>query len=57
MKFYRVKDIATALCEVAANTGYEYEYLAECFQELVDDGETAESAFQQVSDIAYEQDY
>lgn len=57
MKFTRVKEIATALTEVSMDTGYDYDYLANRFNECVEDGQTAEEAFEFVSGVSYEHDW
>lgn len=44
MKFHSMKDIAITLMDVADATGFEYELLAECFDELINDGISAEAA-------------
>lgn len=55
--FNSIKEIATAIMDVALDTGYSYDYLCECMKELLDDGESYEEAFDEVSKIAYELDY
>lgn len=57
MKFRRVKHIVSAIQEVADNTGYDFDFLAKCYKDLIEDGETPEAAFAQVRDVAYEYDY
>lgn len=57
MKFNRMKEVATAIQEVADATGYSFEFLASCFDELIADGETASSAFSFVRDVAFEHDF
>lgn len=57
MKFHRMKEIATAIQDVAEKTGYAFDFLAQCFDELINDGETAERAFEEVKAIAFEGDY
>lgn len=57
MKIHRMKDLAILIEEVAEATGYAYEFLAACVMELLEDGESAEEAFNEVRGIAYEHDY
>ena len=54
--FNSIKEIATAIMCVALDTGYSYDYLCECIKELLDDGESYEEAFNEMSDMAYELD-
>lgn len=61
----RVKHVATALAEVALDTGYEPEFLYEVFDEQMNDyielGEDTvtarRKAFDMVAQISYEQDW
>lgn len=46
MKYHRMKEIATDLMEVAENTGFEYEILADCFEDLIAKGKTPEAAME-----------
>lgn len=57
MKFNRVKEIATALTEVSMNTGYDYDYLCDRFNECIEDGQTAEEAFEFASSVSNEHDW
>lgn len=56
MKFNRMKEIATAIQDVADATGYPFEVLADIFNEGIADGETAEESYQFMHDIAFEHD-
>lgn len=57
-KFYGMKDIATAIQDLADSTGYDYDFLCSCVEDLVKEDElTYEEAFRHVADIAYEQDF
>lgn len=56
MKFHRMKEIATAIQDVADATGYSFEVLADVFNEGIADGETAEESYQFMHDIAFEHD-
>ena len=56
MKFHRMKEIATAIQDVADATGYSFEVLADIFNEGIADGETAEESYQFMHDIAFEHD-
>lgn len=55
--FNSMKEIATALMEVALNSGYEYDMLCECVEDLVYDGESYNKAFHEVESIANEHDF
>lgn len=57
IKFYRMKDIATAIAELSLDTGYDEEFLSDCVTELVNDGESYEEAFKHVKQVAEEYDY
>ena len=57
MKFHRMKEIATAIQDVAFATGYSYEFLSSVFMEAIKDGETAEDAFTSLRDVAFEHDF
>lgn len=57
MKFNRMKEIATAIQDVAFATGYSYEFLSSVFMEAIKDGETAEDAFTSLRDVAFEHDF
>ena len=56
MKFHRIKEIATAIQDVAFATGYSYEFLSSVFMEAIKDGETAEDAFTSLRNVAFEHD-
>ena len=51
-----MKEIATAIQDVADATGYSFEVLADIFNEGIADGETAEESYQFMHDIAFEHD-
>lgn len=52
-----IKEIAvTPLTECSWDTGYTYELLSECVDELIADGQDLTSAVQDVIDVAYELD-
>ena len=52
-----IKEIAvTPLTECSMDTGYTYEFLSECVDELIEDGQTLASAVRDVIEVAYEMD-
>jgi hypothetical protein len=55
--FRRIKDAATELTDIFLDTGYDFDFLCEAVEELVDAGCTYEQALNQVRDISYEQDW
>lgn len=57
MTFHRMKDIATALVEVAEDTGYAYDFLCDRVTELVEDGESYDAATAHVIAVSYEKDW
>lgn len=56
MKFHRMKEIATAIQDVADATGYPFEVLADVFNEGIADGESAEESFSFMRNVAFEHD-
>lgn len=56
MKFNRMKEIATAIQDVADATGYPFEVLADVFNEGIADGESAEESFSFMRNVAFEYD-
>ena len=54
--FHRMKDIYTALCEIADATGYSIDFLIEVYDEC-DEDESAEDRIITISDIALEHDF
>lgn len=57
MKFHRMKELVCAITELSLDTGYEYEFLCEAVDELLEDGETIETAFKEVYIVAHEHDF
>ena len=56
MKFNRMKEIASAIQDVADTTGYPFEVLADVFNEGIADGESAEESFSFMRNVAFEHD-
>lgn len=56
-EYYSMKDIATDIQCIALDTGYDYEFLCGCVDDLVADGMTYEEAIKEVREIALEQDF
>ena len=57
MKYNRMKHIATDIQLIALDTGYDYNFLCERVDELVEDGETYEAAIRSVRDTSAEHDW
>ena len=57
MKFHKMKEVATAIQDVADATGYPFEFLVDVFNEGIADGETAEESFSFMRDVAFEHDF
>lgn len=57
MKFHRMKELVCAITKLSLDTGYEYEFLCEAVDELLEDGETIETAFKEVYIVAHEHDF
>ena len=68
-EYHRMKDIATALAEIADDTGYDYDYLSWCFDDVYKDHIADDfadfdgnanlavgGALQDIADMAYEHD-
>lgn len=56
-KYTRIKDIAIDLQELAEDTGYDYDFLGQQFDECIRDGMTPEAAMRLVQGISYELDW
>jgi len=52
-----MKEIATMIMEVSIDTGYPFEFLCECVEDLVKDGESYHDAVSHISDVAHEHDF
>lgn len=48
--------VVTPLTLCSMDTGYSYEYLNECVDELIEDGQNLLEAVQNVIEVAYELD-
>lgn len=57
LKITSFKDLSALMIEVSEDTGYSYDFLLDCVQEQLDDGESMEAAYEHISGIAYEQDF
>lgn len=56
--YYRMKDISMDIEDISYDTGYSYEFLSDCVDELVkEEGYSYEKAVREVGDIAYEYDF
>ena len=55
--YSRMKEIVCDLIECAEETGYDYDFLAENVEDLVESGDTYDEAMDQVLTVAYEYDF
>lgn len=53
----RMKDLVYMLTEVSEDTKYGFDFLAERFDECVNDGQTYQEAFEHVAGVSYERDW
>lgn len=57
IKVESMKDVKYYLTEIQMATGYDCEYLGQVFDELVEDGKTAEDTLREIYEISLERDW
>lgn len=57
IKVEGMKDVKYYLAEIQMATGYDCEYLGQVFDELVEDGKSAEDTLREIYEISLERDW